>query len=406
MNLPTFAEIQDQIKSVAIREVIFSLDSLAAVDIAGRLLQSALELSESTLRRDRTQLAVQLMIRLRPYRHVVGIAAFLSTITLPAGTFEGLDIKGLSTYIASYFGKLTLDVFQIVVSEAEYSYYSGFLLQQRGWFTLTDGRPIRYNTSNRGFEIDDAGQVKPFPHKVFRKVRKRYSVYPQQRYHLRSGRELIIFHSGIMLLIDPQTLQAVMMEEHIYSVRGVLELTDGRILSWSGDYTLRLWQSDGTPITALHGHNAGVWGVLELPDGRILSWSKDKTIRLWTSDGQPIAVMQGHTKAINEVKRLSDGRFLSFSQDQTMRVWSADGESLLEMVGHQKWVTDAVELSNGWFVSWAILEPFLRIWDTQGKLQATVELKHQTSSHYKLDVLEAEKLYEQLQSLPHLPNAT
>jgi WD40 repeat protein len=56
-------------------------------------------------------------------------------------------------------------------------------------------------------------------------------------------------------------------------VLGALELRDGRLLSWSGDGTLRLWAADGTERAVLRGHKAKVTGALELRDGRLLSWS-------------------------------------------------------------------------------------------------------------------------------------
>src|SRR5262249_8387048 len=57
-----------------------------------------------------------------------------------------------------------------------------------------------------------------------------------------------------------------------------------RILSWSDDDTLRLW--DGTTGAALltMRHDGAVNGAQMLHDGRILSWSDDHKIRLWTID--------------------------------------------------------------------------------------------------------------------------
>ena len=68
---------------------------------------------------------------------------------------------------------------------------------------------------------------------------------------------------------------------------------DGRILSWSGDHTLRLWGVDGAPLATLEGHTGAVWGATVLPDGRILSWSRDGTLRLWADDGAPLATLRG-----------------------------------------------------------------------------------------------------------------
>ena len=84
---------------------------------------------------------------------------------------------------------------------------------------------------------------------------------------------------------------------HEEAVSGALALPDGRLLSWSGDKTLRLWSADGAPLAELCGHEEAVSGALALPDGRPLSWSKDdKTLRLWSADGASLAVLRGHDR--------------------------------------------------------------------------------------------------------------
>jgi WD40 repeat protein len=67
-------------------------------------------------------------------------------------------------------------------------------------------------------------------------------------------------------------------------------LEDGRILSWSIDGTLRLWDGNSVPLATLEGHQDTINGALALPDGRILSWSEDRTLRLWGGDGRPRAM--------------------------------------------------------------------------------------------------------------------
>jgi WD40 repeat protein len=75
-------------------------------------------------------------------------------------------------------------------------------------------------------------------------------------------------------------------------VNGALELRDGRLLSWSRDWTLRLWAADGTELAVLRGHEDEVRGALELRDGRLLSWSEDTTLRLWAADGTPLGAIR------------------------------------------------------------------------------------------------------------------
>ena len=73
---------------------------------------------------------------------------------------------------------------------------------------------------------------------------------------------------------------------HEGNINGVLELKDGKLLSWSkNEHHLRLWSSEGEELAVLKGHEDVVREALELKDGRILSWSNygDKTCLLYTS---------------------------------------------------------------------------------------------------------------------------
>jgi hypothetical protein len=71
---------------------------------------------------------------------------------------------------------------------------------------------------------------------------------------------------------------------HNGPARGAIYSPDGkRILSWSSDKTLRLWDAaTGAAIGEPLRHEDVVKGAVYSPDGkRILSWSEDKTLRLW-----------------------------------------------------------------------------------------------------------------------------
>ena len=54
-----------------------------------------------------------------------------------------------------------------------------------------------------------------------------------------------------------------------------------RALSWSDDWTLRLWDLESGEGRPLEGHRGIVRSALRLPNGRALSWSEDQTLRLW-----------------------------------------------------------------------------------------------------------------------------
>ena len=170
------------------------------------------------------------------------------------------------------------------------------------------------------------------------------------------------------------------LEGHNQAVTGALQLSDSRILSWSDDRTLRLWDHEGTPITVFEGHTGHVHGALELSDGHILSWprlsSEDDTLRLWDRQGSLVALFEGHNSEIERAIELFDGRILSWStlsaEDHTLHLWNHEGKLLSVLEGHAGFVHGALELSDGRIISWSDYG-MLRLWDHDGKLLSDLE---------------------------------
>ena len=87
------------------------------------------------------------------------------------------------------------------------------------------------------------------------------------------------------------------LEGHGGPLVGALALPDCRILSWSYDRTLRLWDLETGAGRALEGHAGPVRGALALPRGRVLSWSDDRSLRLWnleTGDDHVLSWPRSH----------------------------------------------------------------------------------------------------------------
>jgi len=162
------------------------------------------------------------------------------------------------------------------------------------------------------------------------------------------------------------------LEGHTSAVKGAKVLDDGRILSWSYDHTLRLWNSRGEPHATLEGHSYTVTGCIVLEDGRLLSWSEDYTLRLWSNEGKSLATLEGHSDYINGVIVLDGGCFISWSDDGTLRLWSSEGMPLTVLKGHSKCVNGVTILDDGRFLSWS-KDHTLRLWSNEGKPLATLE---------------------------------
>ena len=117
-------------------------------------------------------------------------------------------------------------------------------------------------------------------------------------------------------------------------VRGVLMTKDEtRILSWSDDNTLHLWNvATGQQIGPTINHDDTVTGaLLTKNDTRILSWSIDHTLRLWdVATGQQIGPAMKHDGPVTGALLTKNAtRILSWSSDDTLRLWDvATGQQI------------------------------------------------------------------------------
>src|SRR5262245_56980624 len=110
-----------------------------------------------------------------------------------------------------------------------------------------------------------------------------------------------------------------------------------RILSWSNDNSVRLWNADtGEQIGPAMKHDSRVYGArLTKDEHRILSWSSDKTLRLWdVATSQQIGPAMKHAGSVYGARLTKDDqRILSWSNDKTVRLWDVSwrGSNLFEI---------------------------------------------------------------------------
>jgi len=165
----------------------------------------------------------------------------------------------------------------------------------------------------------------------------------------------------------------LVMEGHSKAVNGARFLEDGRVLSWSQDGTVGLWDgSSGIPLEILRGHTHGINIVKILPDGRVLSCSYDGAIRCWdTYSGALVSFMDGHKERINGISILSGGSLVSWSDDCTLRLWNLESGATLKVLrGHAEAITGVEVGPNCTILSWS-LDKTLRLWSSMtGELLA------------------------------------
>ena len=149
---------------------------------------------------------------------------------------------------------------------------------------------------------------------------------------------------------------------HAGRIDGLRLLSDGRLLTWSEDRTLRIWQLESGESDILQGHEHGVSTASEVPGEYVVSGSYDHMLRVWPLNLRlsPM-VLHGHTGVVSGIKRLSNGLLLSWG-DNTLRLWRPkDGECVGVMGGHRG-LLGAMELPNRRILSWGF-DYTLRLWD-------------------------------------------
>jgi WD40 repeat protein len=106
----------------------------------------------------------------------------------------------------------------------------------------------------------------------------------------------------------------------------VFDKAEARILSWSRDETLRLWNaSTGQPLgTPMKHHGPVDDTVFDKPEARILSWSVG-SVRLWdAATGQLLGTLMKHDGPVyGALFDKAEARPLSRSRDSTIRLWDA-----------------------------------------------------------------------------------
>ena len=135
---------------------------------------------------------------------------------------------------------------------------------------------------------------------------------------------------------------------HIGSVRSVVYSLDGdRILSSSWDSAIKEWDRlTGKCLRIFEGHTSEVRSAVYSPEGdKILTGSGDHTIKEWNRlTGECLRTFEGHTSSVRSAVYSPDGsRILSGSWDRTIKEWDRlTGECIRTFKGHTSEVSTAV----------------------------------------------------------------
>jgi WD40 repeat protein len=178
---------------------------------------------------------------------------------------------------------------------------------------------------------------------------------------------------GTLKVWDADRAETISLKGHTGQVLCVAYSPDGkRIVSSSGDQTLRVWDADrGSEVLSLKGHTSWVSCVAYSPDGkRIVSGSGDQTLRVWDMD-KVTETLKGHTARVTCVAYSPDGkRIVSGSDDQTLKVWDADrGTERLSFKGHTTSVSCVAFSPDGKRIVSGSDDQTLKVWDVDRRTE-------------------------------------
>src|SRR4051812_31738078 len=89
---------------------------------------------------------------------------------------------------------------------------------------------------------------------------------------------------------------------------------------------LGLTSAAAADVTTFRGHESSIQGVCILgSSGRIVTGSGDSTVRIWDAKKGLSKVLKGHEDSVTSVAGAPDGSWIvSASRDGTIRRWSTD----------------------------------------------------------------------------------
>ncbi|KAI4803301.1 hypothetical protein KUCAC02_006852 [Chaenocephalus aceratus] len=174
-----------------------------------------------------------------------------------------------------------------------------------------------------------------------------------------------------------QSGECTVLQGHKEQVRSFSLLStspsDTRLLSWSYDGTVKMWDTEGgEKLQDIEAHRGAILSCHASPDGSLFATtSADKTAKLWHCESwQCVHALSGHQDCVRSCRFSWDSQRLATGDDNgEIRLWSVKDGSLLRICSrdgkdamdslHGGWVTDlhfspdnSLLVSTGGYIKW------------------------------------------------------
>jgi WD40 repeat protein len=186
-------------------------------------------------------------------------------------------------------------------------------------------------------------------------------------------------------LWDAQTgAELATLAGHIDQVSACAFSSDGRRIVSGSFHSLKLWDAQSGAVVATLRFQWGVRACAFSPDGsRIVSASDAESLKLLNAEtGAELATLAGHTDWVNAWAFSPDGsRIVSASNDRTLKLWDAQtGAELASLTGHTDFVNACAFSPDGSRIVSASKDRTLKLWNAQTGAELATIAGHTSSA--------------------------
>jgi hypothetical protein len=239
-------------------------------------------------------------------------------------------------------------------------------------------------TANESHALTALSRVAIENHRPVDAAKLALAAWPQtvRSWDARPRLEMTLRTLSLAMRADPWFIHEMRHTDVVFGA--ILTKDERRILSWSKDGTLRLWDvATGQQVGPAMRHEAAVYGALLTKDEqRIISWSEDATLRLWdVATAQQIVPAMKHEDWVNGARLSGDEQSILSWSFNVLHLWDTKtGQQIGPAMKHRYLVRAALLTKDGRrILSWSA--DGLRLWDAATGQQIGPAIRDQIIDH-------------------------